>query len=99
MKALILSIMLLFMVGCSTQKEVVIQEKYIKLNITKIEVKKNEKLEGINTSISGDNIIIDEDNYKKLISNFYIMNNRENYLNTIIKYYESEIDKYNEKRE
>lgn len=96
MKALIMILLLAIVSGCSTNKQTIIQEKYIKLNITKVDVKNIEKLENIETSVNNNLIVLDEENYKKLISNFYLMNNYQDYLITIIKYYEKEIDKYNE---
>lgn len=94
MKALIMILPILLLVGCSN-KQTIVEEKYIKVNITKIDLKSNERLEEIDTTVSNNNIVLDEENYKKLISNFYLMNNYQNYLKDIIKYYESEIDKYN----
>lgn len=76
--------------SCST-KEIVIEKVPEKKEVTKIVIKNKEKLDIVETIVQDNNIVISIEDYKKIIINYRILNDYNNYLLDIIKYYENNL--------
>lgn len=92
-KIIILSILVFVffnVTACST-KEIVIEKILEKKEVTKIVIKNKEKLDIVETIVQDNNIVISIEDYKKIIINYRILNDYNNYLLDIIKYYENNL--------
>lgn len=74
------------------KKEIVISYKYIEKEITQIPVKNPEQLLSINVNVNDNKeVIVSEEDFKKIIKNALSQKAYIIYLLDIVKYYESEI--------
>lgn len=92
-KIIILSILafVFFNVTACSTKEIVIEKEPEKKEVTKIAIKNKEKLDIVETIVQDNNIVISIEDYKKIIINYRILNDYNNYLLDIIKYYENNL--------
>lgn len=93
-KTALLLLPVLLLIGCSTQKEIVVEYKEVKQNIAIAERKKMEKLYTVDflTEESG-NVILTEEENKKMLYNFFIMQKQLFHFRDIIEYYENSLKK------
>lgn len=92
-KIIILSILVFVffnVTSCST-KEIVIEKIPEEKEVIKIVIKNKEKLDIVETIVQDNNIVISIEDYKKIIINYRILNDYNNYLLDIIKYYENNL--------
>lgn len=84
----------LLLAGCATQKEIVIEYKEVKQNIAIAERKKMEKLNVVEFQVDDkNNVILTEEENKKMLYNLFIMQKQLLHFKNIIEYYENSLKK------